>query len=409
MHPSEAEEKAGRIYELSSSGERERGLSIAIIDPEFERGNAVSAIVCTLRPGGALPRVTRLSEVQNPSILGNQGLDVVILALDGDKERAMQTIEQLGLVNGMFLIVYAERADGELLIRCMRAGVREFLQYPFEQGALEEALQRKVVYAGREQDAKRPVGKLFVFLGAKGGSGVTTTACNFAMELAFGSERRTILIDLDLPLGDAALFLGVRSEFSTLNALTQGKNLDATYLSKLLTKHASGLYVLGAPGRYQRVPPPGPQVDHMLVVASSAFDHVVVDAGARLELLDTRLFEMASTIYLVTQVGVAELRNSNRLITECLQDYEAKLEVVLNRYLGEVFGIDDKAIEGALTRRAQWRIPNDYRAVSRMQNTAEPLQDSPIRCAFQEMAAAVTGAPEPVRKRRTGLLGLLRA
>ncbi len=409
MNPSEAEEKAGKIYEMSSGAERERGLAIAIVDADFERGNAVSSILCTMRPNGVIPRVTRLTGVENPFVLKNQGLDVVMIALDGDKDRAMRTIEALGHAEGMFLIVYAEHADGDLLIRCMRAGVREFLHYPFEQGILEDAFQRRELHSGREQDAKKPVGKLFVFLGAKGGSGVSTTACNFALELAIESERKTILVDLDLPLGDAALFLGVRSEFSTLNALSQGEDLDATYLSKLLTRHESGLQVLGAPGRYLRVPPPGSQVDQLLVVACSAFEYVVVDAGARLELLDTRLFEMASTIYLVTQVGVAELRNSNRLITECLQDFDDKLEVVLNRYSGEVFGIDDKAIEGALTRPAQWKIPNDYRAVSRMQNTAEPLQSSQIRRAFKRMVAAATGGSEQEPKRKTSLLGLLSA
>lgn len=407
MNLSDNEEKADKIYEISSRGTLERGLAIAIVDADFERGNTVSSILCTMRPDGVIPRVTRLTEVQNPLVFKNQDLDAVMIALDGDKDQAMRTIESLGRTDGLFLIVYAERADGDLLIQCMRAGVREFLNYPFEPGVLEEAFQRRALHAYLDQDAKKPVGKLFVFLGAKGGSGVTTTACNYALELALGSGPGTVLIDLDLPLGDAALFLGVRSEFSTLNALSQGEELDATYLSKLLSRHPSGLQVLGAPGRYLRIPPPGGAVDRLLVVACSAFENVVVDAGARLDLLDTRLFEMASSIYLVTQVGVAELRNSNRLITECLQDYESKLEVVLNRYSGEVFGIDDKAIESALTRSVQWKIPNDYRAVSRMQNTAEPLQSSPIRRAFQRMAAAATGAPDPGPRRKTGLLGLL--
>jgi MinD-like ATPase involved in chromosome partitioning or flagellar assembly len=58
-------------------------------------------------------------------------------------------------------------------------------------------------------------------MGAKGGAGVTTVACNFAVALAQEPGQKTLLIDLDLPFGDAALNLGVISEFSTIDALQE--------------------------------------------------------------------------------------------------------------------------------------------------------------------------------------------
>ena len=201
---------------------------------------------------------------------------------------------------------------------------------------------------------------------------MTTAACNFAVSLAQESKRSTLLIDLDLPLGDAALSLGVSSEFSTIEALREAERMDGTFLASCFRSTNRGCNVLGSPGRYLRLPPPGSAVDNLLAVASKSFDYVVVDAGSKWELTETRLFEMISTIFLVTQVGVAELRNSNRLITGCLQAYTSKLEIVLNRYTAEMLGIDDAAIESALTQPAL-EIPNDYPAVRQMQNTAEPL------------------------------------
>ena len=53
-----------------------------------------------------------------------------------------------------------------------------------------------------------------------------------------------------------------------------------------------------------------------MTVARQEFDNVVVDVGARLDLTDTALFKDAFTIYLVTQAGIPELRNSNRLISQ---------------------------------------------------------------------------------------------
>jgi Flp pilus assembly CpaE family ATPase len=48
---------------------------------------------------------------------------------------------------------------------------------------------------------------------------VTTISSNFAVALAQVSGQRTLLIDLGLPLGDAALNLGMIPQYSTTNAL----------------------------------------------------------------------------------------------------------------------------------------------------------------------------------------------
>jgi Flp pilus assembly CpaE family ATPase len=136
----------------------------------------------------------------------------------------------------------------------------------------------------------------------------------------------------------------------------------------------------------------------------------VVDAGSRLELADTRLFDLVSTIYLVMQANVSELRNANRLITECLEDYSTKIEVVWNRHTDEMFGINDKTVEGALTLPAQWKIPNDFAAVRRTQDNAEPLEESGVRRIIKKMALAASGKQaEKQDKKKSGLFGFLRA
>ncbi|MGB0081541.1 MAG: AAA family ATPase [Terracidiphilus sp.] len=379
-----------------------------VVDPDFERRNAVSGIVCSLRPGGVMPRVTLLADLGNPQSLRSQGFDVVLFAVDRNTEPALREIEMLCHDGSVSPIAYSEHTDDELLIRCMRAGVREFLRYPFSQGVVEDAFSRRTHSDQLARDAREVNGKSFVFLAAKGGSGVTTVASNFAVSLARESKRSTLLIDLDLPLGDTALCLGIKNEFSTIDALSQCERLDATYLAQLLSKHESGLHVLPAPGKYIRVPPIDESVNQLISIARKSFEYVVVDAGSRLELAETRLFDTASKIFVVSQVGVVELRNSNRLISEYLQDHGAKVEVVLNRYTSKLFGIDDETIEGALTRPVRWKIPNDFLAVRRMQHTAEPLQKSGIQREIKKMAAAAYGVREAKREEHRKVGGLLK-
>ncbi|HVN94744.1 MAG TPA: hypothetical protein VMT38_13675 [Terracidiphilus sp.] len=387
------------------ASDRAQVLSIAVIDPNLERRNVVAAVLCGLRSTEVAPRVTTLSTIDDFRALAKQDFGVVMVAADGKQEAVMSVIESICRAGSGVAMAYSESTSQDLLIRCMRAGVREFLIYPFAPGVLEEAFNRANSRGLLATEAKKIVSKSFVFLGAKGGSGGTTAACNFAISMARDSKRDTLLIDLDLPLGDAALILGVAGEFSTVDALRDPDRLDPIFLRKLTAQHSSGLFVLGAPGQFARVSVAHAAINRLLEVACRTFEYVVIDAGSRWDLAETRLFDIVSTIYLVTQVGIAELRNSNRLITGCLQPYAHKLEIVLNRHKDDLFGIEVQAIEKALNRQAQWRIPNDYPAVREMQNTATPLalKESKIQRAIQTMAQIASGLPasqqQPKRKK----------
>jgi pilus assembly protein CpaE len=216
------------------------------------------------------------------------------------------------------------------------------------------------------------------------------------------------LIDLHLPLGDAALDLGITAQYSTVNALQNASRLDSNFLSKLLTKHGSGLSVLAAPGKFTQIQHTNEEIDKLLTVARQDFDFVVVDSGTRLDLADSTLFDQAAIIYLVTQVSIPELRNSNRLVSEFFTKTGAKLEIVLNRYTPRSLGVDEEHITKALTRPATWRVPNDYATARRTQNTATPLslEDSPISRVIRQMARTASGLPAPAeKKKRFGLFG----
>ena len=148
-----------------------------------------------------------------------------------------------------------------------------------------------------------------------------------SLSLAEESDKSTILIDLNLPLGNAAVDLGIASSFSTVNALQNFNNLDSNFLSKLLVKHSSGLSVLAAPDSYTQVQPSSEAVDKLISVAEQEFDYVVIDAGSRFGPMAKALFQPGVTVYLVVQVSIAELRNSNRLIADLFKVTGVDLEV----------------------------------------------------------------------------------
>lgn len=395
MNP-QSSQNSGPQYPDSLGAE---SLSIALIGPDdLRRRTAYNALIecqgCEVKEFSDYP--SSLDEV--PKIL-DQRFDVVIIDLDSIPEYALELVESFCAAGSATVMVYSMLSNPDMLVRCMRAGAREFLTLPFAPGVMAEALVRASARRSAVKPTKKTAGKLWVFLGAKGGAGTTTLACNFAVSLAQEANASTLLIDLDLPLGDAALNLGIVAEYSTINALQNSGRLDSSFLATLLIKHSSGVSVLAAPGKFPQYQASNDQIDKLLAVARQDFDHVVVDVGSRLDLTGTALFKEASAIYLITQVGIPELRNSNRLISSFFTTGGPKLEIVINRWAPKTLGVAEEHITKALTRPAQWKIPDDYATVRRMQNTATPLalEDSPISRTIRTMARAVTGqttAPE---------------
>jgi len=383
-------------------------LSVLLIGPDEQRRREVAAALYGGPVGLIREHTTYPANLDELPGLIEQNCDVVVVDLDGDPEYALLVVEAIHACGTATVIVCSAKANLELAVRCMRAGAREFLTLPLDQATVAGALSRISTRGHSPHPVRRTARKVFVFLGVKGGCGVTTIAANFAVSVAQESNQNTLLIDLGLPLGDAALNLGMVTEYSTVNAVENFSRLDASFLSTLLAKHISGLSVLAAPSEFSPTEAPLEAIDKLLAVARQNFDYVVIDAGTRMDLKDAKFLDEAAVLYLVTQVGVTELRNANRMIGQFFVSRGSKLQTVINRYIPQSLLLDDKAIEKALTRPIDWKIPDDYATARRTQNAATPLamEDSSISRAIRRMARKACSLPEEDEKGQSaGLFG----
>ena len=315
-------------------------LSVALIGPTDSRRKPIASALATLH-GSMIKEYVHYPEIDDVPKLVAADYDVIVIELDSDPEYALELVESICGSSPVTVMVYAEQMNPDMLVRCMRAGAREFLAQPITAASMAEAMVRASVRRPTTKALKKATGKLLLFVGAKGGSGVTTVATNFAVALAQESARSTVLIDLNLPLGNAALDIGLTPEYSTANALQNASRLDSNYLSTLLTKHSSGLSVLAAPDKYSSVQASDESVERILTIARQEFEFVVVDVGSRFDSMTRSLLEAASVVYLVLQVSISELRNANRLITDLFRSRNSKLEVVLNRFTPRALSIDE--------------------------------------------------------------------
>ena len=377
-------------------------LSIALIGPDEEKRTAVARALAETQRADV-----REFDSYPPEVGNLHGLlaafDVVVLDLDSEPAVALELVEESERADdAATIMVYSENPDPKFAVRSMRAGACEYLLLPLEHDAVGEALARtEAAIREKALPGARTVGGLHVFAGSKGGSGVTTVACNIAVALAEKSDQSILLIDLALPIGDAALCLGISAGYSTEDALRNIDRLDASLLKNLLVQHRSGVMVLAAPTKVPEVEVSKGAIDKLIAIARREFDHVIVDVGSRIDVAAKVLIEEASTIYLVTQTGISELRNSNRLISQYFAEGNPNLEIVINRFESRFLeSVNEDVVAKALGKPVRWKIPDDQDAARALQYGDTGRPETRISRISREMASSISGRPIPKERKK---------
>ncbi len=381
--------------DMNFAGAAAEAFSIALIGPDAEKRNAVAGALAQWRGAEVRQFPSYPPALDDVAELLKLSFDVIVIDAETDPDYAIQIIENISSRDSATVIAYAWSAKEEMAERFKRAGAREYLDAPFEfsmPSALERAADAR--YA-KTSPAKSWEAKLLVFFGAKGGSGTTTVACSYAIALAQESRQRTLLIDLGLPLGDAALNLGLTSDYSTEDALKDPERLDPSLLEALAVKHESGIEVLAAPSKVPEITPSSDAIDKLMKMARKVYTNVIVDVGSRVDLMDTTLFTEAYRIYLVSQAGISDLRNAERLMSHYFSADGQRLEIVINRFEPGAARITEEQMTSALGRPVRWRVPSDHDAIHNLQSAHAPMSetDSQFSHSILEMAGSITLHP----------------
>lgn len=293
----------------------------------------------------------------------------------------------------------------EFLINSMRAGVREVLPSPSTDDTLLAAIKR--VAAKREGSVTRQVGKIFVFMPCKGGSGATFIATNLGWLLA--QTRNVLLIDLNLQLGDALSFVHDGKPASTIADVARDiDRLDASFLEASTVKITSTYRLLAAPEDPAQAMEVKPEhIDAILTLAVSQYDIVLLDMSRTLDTIAVKALDKAHRIFPVLQAGVPYLRNATKLLaTFSSLGYPAsKSELILNRFdkSGEI-GLDD--VRRAVRNVSVHTIANSFKQVNASINHGDPLVEAARSSAVARSLADFALQLDP-RPEERGLFGRL--
>jgi pilus assembly protein CpaE len=276
------------------------------------------------------------------------------------------------------LIALGSTESPDLILQAMQAGVTEFVSKPIDTNHLADALERVLRKTGRkaERRATKP-GELFMVFSAKGGTGSTTVAANLATELHRLSRKRTLLVDLDLELGESALIMGVEPKFSVVDLMRNFHRVDSRLLASYIERHETGVEILSAPYQpadYEAVS--ADRVKQVLQFLKQHFDYIVVDSPKTFTPATMGAFEEADRVYLVTTADIPSLRNLTRSI-QLVRSFGRKkpddwLRLLVNRFDPNQV-VTTAEIEKTLDMEVFWTLRNDYKAVMNSINTGRPV------------------------------------
>ena len=357
-----------------------------------------------------------VAEVDEPALLEQAvkqiPVDVAMVNLDPSPEAILPVVAEVARQTPQLtFFATSESTDGQLILKAIRTGIKEFLPKPIEREALEEAIGK--VATQRPESTRN--GTLITVMGTAGGAGATMLATNLATELAGLADHQVTIVDLDYRFGQVATLLDVEPTHTLADLCNTPEQLEPQVIERALVKHRSGLNVLSRPASFA-------QADMITAAACVGLlsnllqlnDYVVVDGPNRSDSSAKSILDISDVNLLLVQLLVPAVRNAVRILDE-LRDVGYNLErtkLVCNRIGRESGSLSVRDAAETLGIPVYASIPDDWPTVSAAINLGVTLPThspkSKVRLAIQEIAERLhTVEPESDDKdtNKKGLIG----
>lgn len=371
-------------------------IRLAIVDPQDGSRNSIKNLLLGIDSVWLEAECSRYEFFTD--IVTQTVPNIALIALDADPQRALTLVAEVSRqVPQCQVLVVSKSQEGSLILQAMRNGAKEFLSAPLNLDDFMAALDRiQHVAGGRGGKAKGT--KVVTVLGACGGVGCTSLAVNLGCALATNSANSVAIIDLDLALGDADVWLDIIPDYTIQDVAENISRLDYSLLKRSLTQHASGAFLLPRPVHMEERPPMNAdELQRVIALLKATFSHLIIDVSKSFNPLDLAALDVSDQILVVTQLDLPCLRNVVRIIQFLEERSQGdKIRVIVNRV-----GLEDSQISltkalDTIGREVFWQIPNEYAAVVESRNNGVPLvtefPKNRITRAIQQLAAQLDSA-----------------
>jgi pilus assembly protein CpaE len=309
------------------------------------------------------------------------------------------------------IVIVASGAATAILEDALDADVSDVLLLP-------QLVDNVVFVIKKASHAKRAIptvsraqlGRVITVFSPKGGTGKTVTASNLSAALA-KQGKKTLLLDLDLQFGDAAIVMGIEPEKTIYDLVVAPGELDYEKLAGYITQHPCGLDILPAPLRPEDAElVTESKITRLLEVAREAYDVIVVDTSPFFHGPMLATLDRTDELLVLCGLDVPTLKNVRLALQtlELLAFPTNRIRFILNRANTKV-GLSKREVESALKVSIDTEVPSD-RQVPISVNQGNPAVLSSPTCDFARALTALartlvkeTAKPKPQQQHRRRL------
>ena len=325
-----------------------------------------------------------------PQTVSEQLLIVAFAGLTATDIAALEQLSRRSPQTSCLLIVEAPSA--ELLMNAMRAGLRHVLTWPPQGDTLRKELASIAATPHTPHTPPPPQeGRILSFVSAKGGSGTSLVAANFADACAAIGGQHTLLLDLNRQYADACLYLQDQPAATLEDLITQMVRFDAALFDSCITQISPNLHVLagmGDPIKAMQLQPEHLQqiLDHALKTYSA----IVIDIGTHIDPVVMAALDHSHSILCVTQQSLPQLAAGKRLqdILRELGYTPTQIKLLVNRY-DKNAEITLKTVLDTLGIDSAHTLVNDAKRVAQAANQGCALRNIAPACPFSQQIAAL--------------------
>lgn len=311
----------------------------------------------------------RIDEIRPDLIV----LDVMMPEMDGYE--VCRRLRQTAATARLPIMMLTAQESVEEKVRGFEAGADDYMTKPFQPPELQARVKVLLRRASTAEAAPQLTGKIIAAFSLRGGVGVSMLAANLATGLAQLWNTPTVLVDLSLMAGHAALMLNLaqRNTWADLTRMPVDE-IDAELVSALLLPHGSGAFLLAAPRKpedSERVT--GERVARVLKVLGERYHYIVLDLPHDFRETTLAGLDVAHEILAVMSPDLASvLSTASALdIFETLHYPRDVIKLVLNQTF-ERNALGQKVIEDALKRQFALVVPHSPE-VAQSVNAGKPV------------------------------------
>ncbi|MCP4175877.1 MAG: MinD/ParA family protein [Fuerstiella sp.] len=351
-------------------------LRIATMDPEESTRNLLKTLLLGIDTVWLEAECSRYEFFMD--VIQQTQPDMALINVDSNPQQAIDLIGEITRTAPQCaVLVISDSQEGSLILQVMRNGAREFLNMPLQLDDFVAALDRiRTALGGTDGDGAANTGQIVSIVGVGGGVGSTSMSVNIAAALAQDPANSPVIIDLDLTLGDADVWLDIIPDYTIRDVSENISRLDYGLLKRSLTRHDCGVFLLPRPVEVEGQDLVRPDdLRRILALLKATFSHLIIDASKSFGPLDMSAMEVSDRILVVTQLDLTCLRNVVRVIQflDQANGLDKKVDIIVNR-----MGLEDtdislnKALE-TIGREVFWQLPNDYATMVGARNNGIPL------------------------------------